>query len=86
MRQTVPRRLAVRLLAEELAHKLRVAGNCVEGEGEAETEDGADEECRKHQLLLQVHLHPVLAQRGARQEVHHDPNEGYAAWGGGRET
>lgn len=58
----------------------------MEGEGEAEAEDGADEEGREHQLLLQVHLHPVLAQRGARQEVHHYPDEGYAAWGKGRNS
>ena len=52
----------------------------MEGEGEAETEDGTDEEGREHQLLLQVHLHPVLTQGGTRQEIHHHTYEGYATW------
>lgn len=47
----------------------------MKGEGESEAEDGADEEGSEHQLLLEVNLYPVLAKRGARQEVHHHPDE-----------
>ena len=78
-------------LVEEASDPLRVAEERVEGEGEAETEDGAGEERREDRLLLPLHLDCRARQEVARDrdERHEACNERAAAsavrrWGGGQ--
>lgn len=65
---------AVVQLREELAHVLRVAAEGVEGEGEAQADDGADEEGAEDQLLL-----PLDLDGGPGEEVAGDAHKGHAA-------
>lgn len=65
---------AVVQFREQLAHVLRVAAEGVEGEREAETDDGADEERAEDQLLL-----PLDLDGGAGEEVAGDADERHAA-------
>lgn len=65
---------AVVELREQLAHVLRMTAERVEGEREAETDDGADEERAEDQLLL-----PLDLDGGPGEEVAGDSNERNAA-------